>query len=55
MARYVLADTPDNPQTATVDDHTLERGGDPVGLNEKQAKRLEEAGVELEKSNESGS
>jgi hypothetical protein len=46
-AGYVLTDSPGNPQLASVDDLTLDKGGEPVELTDDQAKRLRSVGVHL--------
>lgn len=49
--KYILPDTGENPDIATVDDIDLRKGWlDPVELTDDQARRLEEAGVELEEA-----
>lgn len=49
MARYHLADSVANTTTATVDDITLTKGGEPVELTDEQASRLRAAGANLTK------
>lgn len=42
-----LADSPENPTTAVVDDIVLERGGDTKALTNDQHDRLKATGVRL--------
>lgn len=48
--RYALRDVPSNPTMATVDNVTLDKGGEAKELDEDQYERLRATGVKLEEA-----